>query len=346
MQARLELAEETLPGLCLLQRPGGPKPSLVVATQAWPRPPPAALIRHVLPPGQRMRDRVRRAFALAAGMVGGQLGGEEVCHVPMGSTMEATSRLVNAVYTSGFTGPVARVPWAKAGDVLPPVLSSVGLLQFMSSIWSMKKHGRKPRLKYHVPFGASHGISPLGCKIDEATSTDDDRSLLIITLTLVLVADACHCPPPHIRLHHRSCHNLVYTGYLPFDVVMAQFCARHQDLIVPPKKERLAAERPTMRRRGRGGVGGAMGPPAPVPERKFRGVVVKVPHPDNPKLRLLIVSPKAMICAGCKVAQQNMDALAFIWHLLQADGPGAIRPSGAVLKSGSPPPAKRFRGAE
>jgi hypothetical protein len=192
----------------------------------------------------------------------GHLGGESVVHVAMGDTMRARSLLVNAVSTARFKGIVAHVPWphvpprkkvarGAAAVAAPLVLDederelnlvpAMALHQFLAPIWSIKKNGRKPRLKYHVPFGsaprprlslsltgASHGISPLGCKIDESTSTDDDRSLLIITMTLALIADACHCPLSSLTLHRRVRHNLVFTDYLPFAIDMPRFIERHQ----------------------------------------------------------------------------------------------------------------------
>jgi hypothetical protein len=303
---------------------------------------------------------VRRAYQVAAELMQGHLGGESVTYVPMGDIMSTRSLLVNAVSTSQFSGLMAHIPWpyvppkkktqhrydvepladdqgiVREMNLVPPL----ALLQFLAPIWSLKKNGRKPRLKYHVPFGASHGISPLGCKIDEATSTDDDRSLLIINMTLALVADACHVPVSQLVLRRRVRHNLVFTDYLPFAIDMPRFIERHQDIIVPPKRERLAG---LGRRRGRGRARATSGTMAP-PERKFRGAVVKVPHADNDKLRLLVVSPKAMICAGCKVPQQNTDALFFIWHVLQGDGPNAIRPLSTLsTPAHGAPPLKRLR---
>ncbi len=222
------------------------------------------------------------------------------------------------------------MPWVRNA-----VLSTAALQQFMAPLWSMKASGRKPRLKYHVPFGASHGITANGCKIEEATSTDDDRSYFLICMTLTLIADACGVPEEQnhaIWLHRRLIHNLVFTAQMPFFVNVPVFKQRHPEYIVPPKRTSASLR---SRRRGRGAAAAVA---AASEGRDFRGGIVSVPYDTNKKLRLLMVSARAVICAGCKNAQQNRDALLFFWGLirqdLQAQAPILLAPS-AVTTPGN-----------
>ena len=249
-----------------------------------------------------------------SGVVKREVKKEEEHSDPASLTLSAVR--VNAIFMVRFPGLPAAVPWLE--DPVP-VLPRAALRMYLLGLRTIEPDTRrgddKPRLKYEAPYAAYHGISPFKCKIEMTSSGNDETSRFVLRLTLSLLAASCagtdgEPAARHVYRHMLAgldsrCTNRVYTCYLPFHVDLDRYrLANAMYLKVKEHSKRAAAARAAA-------VGARAGERRPM--RDFNNVTIVVPHPTNPKLRLLVMAKGAVIIAGSRNLDENEAALRFLW---------------------------------